>query len=74
MYSSVLRLLSALDDGRRDNHVEDSGVKSYRIVVCKLLLLERALGQKAARPSARATMGYLVYKSDFVSKGGRPAC
>ena len=34
-------------------------------VVCKVLLLARALGLKAehaaARPSARATIGYLVY-------------
>ena len=32
------------------------------ILVCKIPLLARALGLKAkARPSARATMGYLVY-------------
>ena len=32
--------------------------------VCKIPLLARALGLKAAaaRPSARATIGYLVYK------------
>ena len=33
-------------------------------LVCKIPLLARALGLKAecARPSARATIGYLVYK------------
>ena len=30
--------------------------------VCKIPLLARALGLAAARPSARATIGYLVYK------------
>ena len=29
---------------------------------CKIPLLARALGLNAARPSARATIGYLVYK------------
>ena len=36
------------------------------VIVCKIPLLARALGPKAyaaARPSARATIGYLVYKS-----------
>ena len=35
------------------------------MLVCKILLLARALGLKAyaaARPSAHATIGYLVYK------------
>ena len=33
-------------------------------IVCKIPLIARALGLKAeaARPSARATIGYLVYK------------
>ena len=30
-------------------------------LVCKIPLLARAIGLKAARPSARATIGYLVY-------------
>ena len=37
---------------------------SLSILVCKISLLTRALGLKAAaaiRPSARATIGYLVY-------------
>ena len=37
-------------------------VAQYPIwVVCKIPLLARALGLKAARPSTRATIGYLVY-------------
>ena len=32
-----------------------------RDLVCKIPLLARALGLKAAMPSARATIGYLVY-------------
>ena len=35
----------------------------YQLVVCKIPLFARALGLKAARPSARATIGYIVYKS-----------
>ena len=31
-------------------------------LVCKIPLLARAPGLAAARPSARATIGYLVYK------------
>ena len=31
------------------------------IIVCKIPLLARALGLSAARPSARATIGYIVY-------------
>ena len=31
-------------------------------VVCKIPLLARRTRPKAARPSARATIGYLVYK------------
>ena len=38
------------------------------MIVCKIPLLARALGLKAARPSARATIGYLVYnRNDFIS-------
>ena len=40
------------------NCILDAGSKS---LVCKIPLLARALGLKAARPSARATIGYLVY-------------
>ena len=40
------------------------GVKVRVKAVCKIPFLTRALGQKAAaRPSARATIGYLVYKA-----------
>ena len=39
------------------------GVKGMVRIVCKIYFLVRALGLKAAtRPSARATMRYLVYK------------
>ena len=36
-------------------------VHCWLFVVCKIPLLARALGLKAARPSTRATIGYLVY-------------
>ena len=39
------------------------------IVVCKIPLLARALGLKAARPSARATIWYLVYNFDRLTCG-----
>ena len=35
-------------------------IKTAFLIVCKIPLLARALGLKA-RPSARATIGYLVY-------------
>ena len=37
----------------------------YHVIACKIPLLARAFGMRAeaARPSARATIGYLVYKS-----------
>ena len=35
-----------------------------RCFVCKIPLLARALGLKA-RPSARATLGYLIYNALF---------
>ena len=40
------------------------GVNVRVRVVCNIPFLTRALGQKAAaRPIARATIGYLVYKA-----------
>ena len=41
------------------------GAKKGRGLVCKIALLARALGPKAARPSARATIGYHVYKRGY---------
>ena len=38
------------------------------VIVCKIPLLERALGLKA-RSSARATIGYLVYKCGIKTDG-----
>ena len=40
-------------------------------VVCKIPLLARALGL-AARPSARATIGYLVYNKKGCKRGHAP--
>ena len=36
-------------------------LSTWILFVCKILLLARALGLKAARPSALATIGHLVY-------------
>ena len=47
------------------------GVKVRVRVVCKIPFLTRTLGEKAAaRPSARATIGYLVYKVGVRDKVG----
>ena len=47
-------------DGHECRSVPDQ--MYYKLFVCKIPLLARALGLKAAtRPSARATIGYLVY-------------
>ena len=37
-------------------------------VVCKIPLLARRSRPKGARPSARATIGYLVYKAECVAR------
>ena len=34
--------------------------------VCKVPLLARAFGLKAARPSARETIGYIVYNDNVI--------
>ena len=45
--------------------IVDTYARARCLFVCKIPLLARALGLKA-RPSARATIGYLVYKLSLV--------
>ena len=40
-------------------------VSTSKLFVCKIPLLARALGLAAAKPSARATIGYLAYNKNF---------